>query len=246
MLTAILLDLDDTLLANDMAHFLPRYFGLLTTQAAEEGLTIDLVGELIHCTNAVIGNVDPRQSNREVFWELFARRTGLPRERVASFFDRFYTETFPRLEAVTTPDPAAPRLVRWCRQQGWRVVVATNPLFPTAAVEQRLAWAGLPVDRFAFDLVTTFDNMHAAKPQPAYYHEILRRIDASPTESLMVGDDWENDIVPAAGIGCATYWIARHREAPPQPLTDGHGTLAQLLDRLQAGWLQPAANPSGR
>ena len=239
MIKAILLDLDDTLLFNDMRAFLPRYFGLLAqfAQAAGYG-EYDMVRELLYCTREVIANTDPQVTNREVFWAAFQQRTGAPRSRTEALFDRFYAEQFPLLRSVTSPVPGAADVVRWCQARGWRVVVATNPLFPTTAIEQRLAWAGLPVAEMRFDLVTTFDNMHATKPQPAYYREILAAVGCRPEEALMVGDDWENDVVPASVLNLHAYWITSDATSPPDPdLIVGWGALAQLYDALRRGWL---------
>ncbi len=250
MIKAILLDLDDTLLQNNMQDFLPRYFGLLAEFTASSALAassahghLDMVQELLICTREVMANRDPRLTNREVFWAAFSRRTGLPWESTETFFARFYQEYFGQLQSVTHPVPFAPELVQWCQEQGWQVVIATNPLFPTAAIEQRLAWAGLPVTAYPFDLVTTFDNMHASKPQAAYYQEILSRIGCEPGETIMVGDDWGNDIVPASTLGCYTYWITSEETlSPPQSGTaTGYGTLGQLYAALCQGWPAAAA-----
>lgn len=246
MIKAILLDLDDTLLYNNMQDFLPRYFGLLAEFAASSALAaastqgrLDMVQELLVCTREVMANNDPLLTNREVFWAAFSRRTGLSWERTEAFFARFYQERFGQLQAVTRPVPLAPELVQWCQGQGWGVVIATNPLFPPAAIEQRLAWAGLPVTAYQFDLVTTFDNMHATKPQAAYYQEIFSRMGCAPAEAIMVGDDWGNDIAPAAALGCHTYWITPDDAVlPPQPdVAAGYGTLGQLYTALRQGWL---------
>jgi FMN phosphatase YigB (HAD superfamily) len=118
------------------------------------------------------------------------------------------------------------------------VVIATNPLFPAAAIEQRLAWAGVPINEFAYSLVTTLENMHTTKPHESYYAEILARIDCPPGMALMVGDSWKNDIIPAAALGMATYWIPPDAEpAPDATLLRGWGTLEALYGQVQAGWL---------
>jgi FMN phosphatase YigB (HAD superfamily) len=106
-------------------------------------------------------------------------------------------------------------------------------------VEARLRWAGLPVSEFDFELVTTYENMHAAKPQPAYYEEILAQIDLAAAETLMVGDDWENDIVPAASVGCYTYWLPMNGETvPPEAaMATEYGSLDDFYSLVTSGWL---------
>lgn len=220
---AILFDLDDTLLGNNMEHFLPRYFALLGEYARP--IFADrrqLLQELLHGTQAMIADLDPTRTNREKFWRTFTERTGLDQAEAEPFFNRFYEEEFPRLQAVTEQRPAARRVVRACFDRGLQVVIATNPLFPRRAIEHRLAWAGVPVTEFDFALVTSYENVHAAKPHAAYYREILARIGAEPETTLMVGDHWENDMAPAAGLGMRVFWIAPEGAEPPgTPAGDG-------------------------
>lgn len=59
---------------------------------------------------------------------------------------RFYETEFSQLRAATVMRPAAADLVSTAIDQGCAVVVATNPLFPRTAIEQRLDWAGVPDD----------------------------------------------------------------------------------------------------
>jgi FMN phosphatase YigB (HAD superfamily) len=237
-LEAILFDLDDTLLGNDMDVFLRGYFPLLAAYARPVVDSDKFLPELMHATQAMIDSDDPELTNREVFWRVFCERNELDQEEVEPFFARFYRERFGALEPTTERRPEAARIVRWCLDRGLKVVVATNPLFPLDAIEQRLAWAGVPVDQFEFDLVTGYENMHAAKPRGAYYREILSAVGAQAERSLMVGDDWQNDIVPASELGFHTYWIAAPDEPAPDDHIepDGRGTLGDLFQKLEGGW----------
>ncbi|MDX1687458.1 MAG: HAD family hydrolase [Candidatus Promineifilaceae bacterium] len=217
----VFFDLDDTLLGNNMEHFLPRYFALLGEYARPIFADRDqLLQELLHGTQAMIANPDPGRTNREKFWRTFSERTGVAREEAEPFFNRFYEEEFPKLQAVTERKPVARDLVCACFERGLQVAIATNPLFPRRAIEHRLAWAGLPPAEFDFALVTSYENMHAAKPHAAYYREILTRVGAQPETTLMVGDHWENDIAPAAALGMRTYWIAPEGAELPAPLVE--------------------------
>ncbi|WP_420630267.1 HAD family hydrolase [Candidatus Leptofilum sp.] len=227
MFKAILFDLDDTLLGNEMDHFLPGYFELLG-QFAERYLPRDqFLQELMICTEAMIRNVDPALSNREVFWQRFEQRTGLDSAKMEPFFEQFYRHQFHQLQGRTEKRPFAPQLVQFCLDHNLDVVVATNPLFPRIAIEARLDWAGLPVDAYNFALVTAYENMHAAKPQPAYYAEILDKIGCQPAQALMVGNDWENDILPARSLGIHTYWLSLDGTPPPDEVQVAYGRTLQ-------------------
>lgn len=238
MVEAVLFDLDDTLLGNDVDTFVPHYFKLLGAYAVALLPAEELIQALLTCTRITIQNVDRSRTNYEVFWEAFTARTGLNTAVAEPFFARFYEEVFPQLQAVTVVRPSARPLVQTCLDAGLKVVVATNPLFPRAAIEQRLAWAGTPVTDFDFALVTTMENMHTTKPHSLYYAEILQRIGCAPDKALMVGDSWTNDITPAAALGMHTFWTPPSADPVPDAnLLTGQGTLDDLYARVQNGWL---------
>lgn len=236
MIRAVLFDLDDTLLGNKVDTFVPHYFDLLGKFAAQLLPPEQFLKALLACTQITIQDTDRSSTNYDVFWRAFTAHTGLEAALVEAFFDRFYQEQFPLLQRVTQPRPSARLLVQSCFDAGLTVVIATNPLFPRAAIEQRLAWAGVPVHAFPYALVTTMENMHATKPHIAYYTEILERIHCPPEAALMVGDNWESDIVPAAALGMPAFWVPPTSElAPEAGLLAGWGALEQLYERVQGG-----------
>jgi FMN phosphatase YigB (HAD superfamily) len=78
------------------------------------------------------------------------------------------------------------------------------------------------------------ENMCFSKPNPRYYREILDKVGATPETTWMIGDDLENDIIPARSLGLKTWWITK---TPAAGQADGAGTLANFLDWLKAGHL---------
>lgn len=223
----VLFDLDNTLLGNSMSAFVPRYFALLSDYATQQFADRQLfLQELMLGTRAMMMREPGQLSNRELFWRSFEERTGESAQALEPFFDQFYESQFVKLRDVCVRRPVAEAFVRSCFEHGLKVVIATNPLLPRRAVEHRLEWAGLPVTEYDFALVTTYDNMHSSKPDTGYYREILERVQSDASSAVMIGDDWINDIVPAAQLGLTTYWIAEPRQEPPQPdLVAGYGTL---------------------
>lgn len=245
MIRAVLFDLDNTLLGNDLDTFMPGYFHLLG-RYAEVVMPRELfLRELLACTRLTVASEDTAVSNRDTFWQAFERQTGQDPAKLEPFFDRFYRTQFAQLEALTRRLPAAAPLVQFCFDQGLQVVVATNPLFPRTAIEARLAWAGVPTSEYPYDLVTTYENMHSTKPHPSYYAEILRKLNCPAHEALMVGDDWQNDIEPAAAVGLHAYWVhAGDAPAPDARLIAASGTLEMLALRLRHGWLHELGQPA--
>lgn len=225
---ALLLDLDNTLLENSMESFIPAYLSSISRHVAEELSPQQFIHHLMQATDAMSSDVDPQRTNMQVFDTAFFPAIGCTREELEPLLDDFYARRFPELASLTQPVPGARSLVEWAFEQGLQVAIATNPLFPRTAVEQRLEWAGIPADRFPYDLITTYEIMHAAKPHTAYYREIIMHLDRQPEECIMVGDEWEMDILPAMELGMRAYWIAgAEREAPSEaPTLIGQGSLA--------------------
>lgn len=208
MFKALLFDLDDTLLGNDMATFIPAYFHRVAGHFPETEAQSLMTG-LMRGTRAMLANTDPTRSLREVFEANFD--AGLNGD-VWARFENFYQSDFAHLRALTTPRPIAREVVQWALGCGYRVVVATNALFPLTAIRERLRWAGLA--DLPFEFVTHLENSHFAKPNPEYFAEILARLGVRPREALMVGNDWNDDLTPAAVLGLATWWIAPAGSAP--------------------------------
>lgn len=235
MIKALLLDLDNTLLENDMDRFVPAYLGLLAEYMADHLPADVLIPHLMRATRAMLDNADTGRTNMEVFDAEFFPAIGRTRRELEPVFERFYATRFSRLRGLTAPVAAARPLVEWAFQQGLQVAIATNPLFPLTAIEQRLEWAGIPVDEFPYDLVTSYEDMHATKPHGAYFLEIAARLGREPGECLMAGDDWDMDIEPALEVGMLAYWICEPARRAPEvdPAPVGVGSLSDLLTWLR-------------
>jgi FMN phosphatase YigB (HAD superfamily) len=230
---AILFDLDGTLLSNDMDVFLPRYFELLTAHMAHILPPDEFLEHLMQATQKMLSN-DGRATNQEVFASAFYPLAGRSRMEMEMEFTDFYTNEYPALQQYTWRKPEARQVVQQAFDLGYDVVIATNPLFPTAAVKQRLEWAG--VDDFAFRLVTTYENSCATKPNLLYFEQILETIGYPPEASLVIGDE-DMDMV-AAHLGCSTFLVPGPRTslAPTTPEPDYQGTLSDVGVLLQS-WL---------
>jgi len=119
--------------------------------------------------------------------------------------------------------------------KGWRLVVATNPIFPRTAIVQRLVWAGFPADEVPFDLIPSYETFHFAKPNPAYFTEVLAQLGAPSQPAIMIGNDFEMDILPAIQSGLPAFWLALDSEPvnSPSVAPAGMGDLPGLIDWLE-------------
>jgi FMN phosphatase YigB (HAD superfamily) len=228
----LLLDLDDTLLSNDMDQFLPAYLDRLASYMGEHAPADQFISQLMASTRQMMGNSRPDSTLKEVFDRRFYPALGLEGQDVRSHIDRFYADAFPALRAVTETVPGAQELIYQARQRDYCLVIATNPLFPRQATLERIDWAGLAPNDFC--LITTYESFHFAKPNPAYYAEILGRLGWPDGPVVMVGNDPQNDILPARVLGLATFWVNPDIQELSSPV-QAAGRLQDILpwiDRL--------------
>jgi FMN phosphatase YigB (HAD superfamily) len=228
---AILFDLDGTLLHNNMDEFLPPYFQMLTARVTHLIRPDAFMAHLMAATERMLANNGP-QTNEEVFASTFYPAVGLSREELEPVFHDFYVNDFPTLKGHTRAKPEARRVVQSAFDLGCDVVVATNPLFPSVAVQHRLEWAGIA--DLPFGLVTSYENSRAAKPNLLYFEQILETIGRPADAALVVGDE-DMDMV-AGHLGCQTFLIPGPRTelAPETPEPTYRGSLSDVGMLLQS------------
>ena len=243
MIQALLVDLDDTLLENDVGRFIPAYFELLAGELAAFGPKDRILSAILTGTKAMLENEDPERTLAQVFYASFESATGADPDSVAVVLERFYRETYPRLETITRRKEGAAAFLRSAMTQGLAVAVATNPLMIRSAIEHRLAWAGAPTSEFGYALITDVETFHFAKPRPAYFAEALAYLGRLPTEAVMVGNDAGEDLEPAASLGMPVFHVAgAAADGPPAgDLADASRWLAALAEVEPPPVNQPTA-----
>lgn len=190
---AVLFDLDGTLLPMDQDTFVKCYFGLIAKKLAPVGYEPKKLMETIWMgTEAMVRN-DGEKTNEEVFWDCFAKTYGEKVTEDITYFDEFYREDFDKVSESCGYNPLAAKAVKSIKDRGLRVVLATNPIFPSVATEKRMGWAGFSPDDF--ELYTTYENSRYCKPNPKYYLDIVEALGVSPSECLMVGNDVSDDMI---------------------------------------------------
>lgn len=201
---AVLFDLDGTLLPMDMDTFVGDYFKRLSTKLAPHGYEPKQFIETIWKGTYVMIKNNSDKCNEEVFWDYAASVYGDKIKNDKPLFDEFYEQEFDKIKAVCGYNPKAKETVDTLKKMGYKVALATNPIFPERATRWRMNWAGLAPDDFEF--YTTYENINCCKPNPAYFIEVAKRIGVEPQECLMVGNDVSDDM-PAAKVGMKVFLL---------------------------------------
>lgn len=232
MIKAVLFDLDGTILKHRVDDFLARYFASLRKRFSSLFPGGELVKLIIASTEKMMVNEGPK-TNMEAFWEDFLSRVSFTFEELEPHFQNFYKEDFPCLNQGSLADAGAGEVLVKLRERGYKLALATNPLFPLIAVEERLRWAG--VESKVFDFVASYEVMHYCKPNPGFFKEIADLVGVEPGECLMVGNEVELDLIPASAVGMKTFLVKNGYEvlAEREFIPDFQGSLDLLLDFLE-------------
>jgi len=231
-LTTVLFDLDGTLLPMDMEDFLKAYFGGLVRKLVPRGYpSEELVKAIWKGTSDMVVN-DGSCKNEDVFWKSFTGFFGRDALNDLPVFEDFYRNEFQTVQNACGYTPMAAKTISFCKELGLRVALATNPLFPAIATHSRIRWAGMQVPDF--ELVTTYENSSACKPNLLYYREVLDALGVCPEECLMVGNDVAEDMV-ARKLGMRVFLLTpcllnKHNEDIGQ---FPHGDFPELLAYLE-------------
>jgi len=232
MTLTLLLDLDDTLLNTHIESFIPAYFQALAKELTPYVAPDIMLRALMSGTKRMMESDDFSQTLEQVFNAEFYPQINSHYEKTAAAIDNFYDNIFPTLGGVTSRKPEAKPFVDWAFSQGFRIAIATDPLFPRKATHHRLRWAGFEPEQF--ELVSSFEQFHFSKTHPAYYAEVLGRMGWNDGPVLMVGNDLDRDIRPAQMLGLATYHVDDESASPSGPEAGAHGKLADLRLRLES------------
>ncbi len=195
-LRAVFFDLDGTLLPMDLDEFLKCYFGSIAGFMARAGADPADFERGLSAGIAAMRDHGLDTTNDQEFWGAFMRYNDGYWSDWVDRFDAYYREVFPEVGRMVSPDPNAARAVKVLAEKGYPLLLTTMPLFPPAAVDERLRWAGL--DPALFKRTTCFDNSRSTKPHAAYFVENMLAADVPAEKVLMVGNNTVEDLACCA------------------------------------------------
>lgn len=243
---AVLFDLDGTLLGVDMHRYIPVYLEGLATRLDDLAHSRKVTENMRDAVIDMLTRVDDQLTLEQRMLAYLEQNLAIPPSRYKKALDDFCRANLPGLECFIQQHPLAPLLLKACRRLGWRMVLATNPIFPRPVIDARMKWAGLDPDFFHF--VTDYETCRHCKPHLEYFQDVVARLKVPAEACLMVGNDsWHDMAARGAGMRTCllTTWRIDHRSTFYQP--DWEGSHEDFLDMLQASLPdRSAANISGR
>lgn len=107
---------------------------------------------------------------------------------------------WPKVEAIPGIQNACKNLA-----QDYKLYLATNAS-ESGPEKVRAALARVEMDQY-FTQIFTAHNLGCSKPSRSFYEKILTTLGSSPEEVLMVGDDFQSDVVGSAKVGIRSIWF---------------------------------------
>lgn len=232
MIKYVFFDLDGTLLPMNLEDFSLGYTKLLCLEFAKFGYEAEKVGKALMLGIKKMISNDGSKTNEERFWEGFKELFNEDVSRHQEEMNQFYLSRFNDLKSTCPINPLSKKLVDYLKEKEIPLVLATNPLFPEIATEQRIKWAGLNKEDFI--LITTYENERFCKPNLDYYRSIVERLGCQYDECLMIGNDVDEDMI-AANLGMKVFLLTDYLINRHQKNIDEypHGNITDLMKFLE-------------
>jgi HAD superfamily hydrolase (TIGR01549 family) len=186
----------------------------LVDESREYGAWADWLGVPRHSFSSVFGAVIALGLDYRQAFQYFQPGFDLDTER-ARRAAAGQAETFGESDLYPDARPAMAAL----QAMGTWVGVAGNQTSRAGEILRKLE---LPTD-----LVATSDDWNASKPDPAFFHALLRTAPCRGDEMIYVGDRLDNDLKPAKAAGLRTAFI---RRGPWGYIQERHPDLNQAAD----------------
>jgi len=210
---AVIFDLDDTL----FDHYHSVRAGLMAVQKAYPDLQQRTLDDLTHTY------VDLVESLHIKVLQGLLTLDQARIQRIQSFFLK-YGRTLPADEAQTCANlyrgayqaarqtvPGAIALLEHLRTRV-KIGIITN----NASFEQREKLDFCKLTSL-IDVLVISEEVGVIKPDPAIFAIALDRLACSASETVMVGDAWNTDILGAYGVGIRPVWLNRFGNICPDP-----------------------------
>lgn len=107
-------------------------------------------------------------------------------------FVKIYPDSIPALEKL---------------KNKYKLVILSN----TGKEEGEFALTKFKLKKY-FDWIILSCNVGLSKPNPRFFKIVCNYFDIEPSEICIVGDDYENDMIPAKEVGFKTILLDRNKE----------------------------------
>jgi FMN phosphatase YigB (HAD superfamily) len=142
MLKAVLFDLDNTLIHFGERQFFQGYIPAVTKVFADVMPGNLFLDRLLSSTGEVLRN-DAQMLNVDCFMNAFCKGSEPQRDEFWKRLMTFYVTEYDQFRSLASAPAGAREMLLQLRERSLKLVIASNPLWPSIAQNKRLAWADL-------------------------------------------------------------------------------------------------------
>lgn len=229
----LLVDLDGTLLGNRSIP-LSVEFVAKSLKALNKHVRLADGARTLLAVQSVFRKPSTESTNDVRIVEIFSKKLGLPLDEARQFVRESLATIFPTLSRHFYPMPGAKSFLDWAKDH-YTLMLATNPIWSPDIIEMRVRWAG--IDPKIFGDITHVRKMHAFKPSPEYYQEILAQQGYQAADCLLIGNDYKMDL-PATQVGVRVFIVGKSKPAtsvkyPGASASAWKGSFEELREMLE-------------
>lgn len=196
----ILFDLDGTLIQGDQDEFFEIFFKEVMMKYLKQfgGDPNTFKGQFMYAYKCMAEN-SGKMTNDEMFYRSLAKATGNTVKKLEDFFVDFYANEYKNVKFVNKAIPQMIWVLKYLHDNGYNIILATDPLIPDGAIEFKLSACG--VDKKLFSFITSSSNSKYSKVSLDYYTEIIDKQNLRRDETIMVGNHADKDnLASEAGV----------------------------------------------
>lgn len=207
----LLLDLDGTLLGSRSHKLNLKFIVQFVRSLRAQGFTLFKALQILHFQKKKMLDLSHQKNgvlNIRKSVQFFSELSGLPESQAKQVLFATARQCFQSARSAFYPIPEALDFLEWASSR-YKLILATNPMWPLDIVQYRLELAGIPAETFEF--ITHAENMSACKPHVQYYQELLELRGLTASECIMIGNDEYKD-GPAAAVGVEVFILKQHSD----------------------------------
>ena len=228
----VLIDMDGTLLNMGESAFETEYVKRMVIFLDQRypGKGKDIV-KAVGYGGEMMKVSDGSRTNYDVFWESFEKASGYTREEIEPVITVYYQNDYTHIGDEYVPDADMQAAVRLLQEKGYQLIVATTPVVPLIANQERVRWSGL--SDINWKDITSFETYNYSKPNVKYFEQICEKHGLDPKECMMIGDSVVKDY-PATELGMEFFLIVNEGASEAeQNFTGRKGDRKALLEYVQ-------------
>ena len=228
----VLIDMDGTLLNMGESAFETEYVKrmVIFLEQRYPGKGKDIV-KAVGYGGEMMKVSDGSRTNYDVFWESFEKASGYTREEIEPVITVYYQTDYTHIGDDYVPDADMQAAVRLLQEKGYQLIVATTPVVPLIANQERVRWSGLA--DIPWKDITSFETYNYSKPNLNYYQQICDKYNLNPAECMMIGDSLVKDF-PSTELGM-DFFLILNADSPEaeQNFAGKKGDRKALLEYVQ-------------